>query len=100
MSPDPVWPGLFLPCSLPRLLPAAAGRGLEPSPARRFRGASPHRLLSYAKEPPVAASFAHGALKIQISEPPWLAICTPSLPAFPPWRRMRVSTWESGALGD
>src|ERR1044071_3950253 len=67
MSPDPVWPGLFLPCSLPRLLPAAAGGGLEPSPARRFRGASPHRLLSYAKEPPVAASFAHGALKIGTS---------------------------------
>src|SRR6516225_4183795 len=55
MSPGPVLPGLFLPCSLPRLLSAAAGGGLEPSPVRRFRGASPHRLLSYAKEPPVAA---------------------------------------------
>src|SRR5215475_4176378 len=67
MSPDPVVPGLFLPCSLPRLLSAAAGGGLEPSPARRFRGASPHRLLSYAKEPSVAGSFAHGALRIKIS---------------------------------
>ena len=65
MSPDPVWPGLFLPCSLPRLLPAAAGGGLEPSPARRFRGAFPHRLLSYAKEPSVADSFAHGTLRSQ-----------------------------------
>src|ERR1043165_8083827 len=49
MLPDPVLLGLFLPCSLPQLLTAAAGGGLEPSPARRFRGASPHRLFSYAK---------------------------------------------------
>src|SRR5215469_13770043 len=62
MSPDPVLPGLFLPCSLPRLLRDCAGGGLEPSPVRRFRGASPHRLLSYAKESSVAASFAHGTL--------------------------------------
>ena len=60
MSPDPVWPGLFLPCSLPRLLSAAAGGGLEPSPVSRFRGASPHRLLSDAKESSVADSYAHG----------------------------------------
>ena len=60
MSPDPILPGLFLPCSLPRLLSAAAGGGLEPAPVRRFRGASPHRLLSYAKQASVAASFAHG----------------------------------------
>src|SRR5581483_11715258 len=63
MSPDPVWPGLFLPCSLPRLLPAAAGGGLAPSPARRSRGATPHRLPSYAKEASVAPSFTHGALR-------------------------------------
>ena len=66
ISPDPILPGLFLPCSLPRLLSAAAGGGLEPSPVRRFRGASPHQLLSYAKEPSVAASFAHGTLKISL----------------------------------
>ena len=63
LTPDPILPGLFLPCSLPQLLTAAAGAGLEPSPVRRFRGASPHRLLSYAKEPPVAGSFAHGTPK-------------------------------------
>src|SRR6185295_1419689 len=67
MSPDPVLPSLFLPCSLPQLLSAAAGGGLEPSPARRFRGASPHRLLSYAKESPVADSFAHGTLRSSTS---------------------------------
>src|SRR5262249_21453038 len=67
MSPDPVWPGLFLPCSLPRLLSAAAGGGLEPSPARRPRGASPHRLLSYAKRrlsPPLLL-MAHLEPKLQ-----------------------------------
>ena len=63
MSPDSVWLGLFLPCSLPQLLPAAAGGGLEPAPVSRFRGASPHRLLSYAKESSVADSFAHGTLR-------------------------------------
>ena len=31
MSPDPFLPGLFLPCSLPQLLFAAAEGGLEPS---------------------------------------------------------------------
>src|SRR5262245_45277384 len=67
MSPDPILPGLFLPCSLPQLLPAAAGGGLEPSPARRFRGAFPHQLLSYAKESSVAASFAHGTLRTSAS---------------------------------
>src|ERR1700704_2355689 len=67
MSPDPILPGPFLPCSLPQLLTAAAGGGLEPSPARRFRGASPHRLLSYANESPVADSFAHGTLRTPAS---------------------------------
>src|ERR1041385_7466974 len=38
------FPGLFLPCSRPRLLTAAAEGGLEPAPASRFRGACPHRL--------------------------------------------------------
>src|ERR1700730_10367562 len=60
---DPILPGLFLPCSLPQLLSAAAGGSLEPSPVRRFRGALPHRLLSYAKESSVADSFAHGTLR-------------------------------------
>jgi hypothetical protein len=55
--------------SLPRLLSAAAGGGLEPSPVRRFRGASPHRLLSYAEEASVAASFAHGTLRSTASAP-------------------------------
>src|SRR6185436_15928957 len=64
MSPDPILPGLFLPCSLPRLLSAAAGGGLEPAPVKRFRGASPHRLLSYAKQSPVADSFAHGTRRV------------------------------------
>jgi hypothetical protein len=63
MSLGPLLPGLFLPCSIPRLLSAAPGGGLEPSPARRFRGASPHRLLSCAKEPPVAGFLAHGTLR-------------------------------------
>ena len=38
LTPDPILPGLFLPCSLPQLLTAVAGGGLEPSPVRRFRG--------------------------------------------------------------
>src|SRR4051794_4970855 len=63
MSPEPILPGLFLPCSRPQLLSAAAGGGLEPSPVRRFRGALPHRLLSCAKEPPFADSVAHGTLR-------------------------------------
>src|SRR5437588_13093316 len=63
LTPDPILPGLFLPCSLPQLLSAAAGGSLEPSPVRRFRGAFPHRLLSYAKVPSVADSFAHGTLR-------------------------------------
>jgi len=42
------FPGLFLLCSPPWLLTTAAGGGLEPAPASRFRGAVPHRLYSYA----------------------------------------------------
>src|SRR5436309_6008902 len=42
------FPGLFLLCSRPWLLTTAAGGGLEPAPASRFRGAVPHRLDSYA----------------------------------------------------
>ena len=53
-SPLPVshltwfFPGLFLLCSRPWLLTTAAGGGLKPAPASRFRGAVPHRLDSYA----------------------------------------------------
>src|SRR5207248_5816927 len=42
------FPGLFLLCSRPWLLTTAAGGGLKPAPASRFRGAVPHRLDSYA----------------------------------------------------
>src|SRR5450631_2121700 len=42
------FPGLFLLCSRPWLLTTAAEGGLEPAPASRFRGASPHQLSSYA----------------------------------------------------
>jgi hypothetical protein len=38
------------------------------TPVRRFRGASPHRLLSYAKERSVAGSFADGTPKKLSSE--------------------------------
>src|SRR3954454_16556667 len=41
------FPGLFLLCSRPWLLPTAAEGGLEPAPASRFRGAFPHRSSSY-----------------------------------------------------
>src|SRR5947199_368519 len=41
------FPGLFLLCSRPWLLPTAAEGGLEPAPASRFRGADPHRSSSY-----------------------------------------------------
>src|SRR5712692_6873172 len=41
-------PGLSLLRSLPWLLTTAAGGGLEPAPASRFRGASPHRWHSCA----------------------------------------------------
>ena len=41
------FPGLFLLCSRPWLLTTAAEGGLEPAPASRFRGASPHRSSSY-----------------------------------------------------
>src|SRR5215831_8844509 len=68
MPLDPILPGLFLLCSRPPLLAAAAEGSLEPSPVRRFRGAHPHRLLSYAKESSVADSFAHGTLKTNTSE--------------------------------
>src|SRR5678816_4156803 len=60
-------PGLFLLCSLPQLLSAAAEGSLESSPAKRFRGASPHQLISCAKEPSVAGSFARGALRRRTS---------------------------------
>ena len=46
-------PGLFLLRSPPWLLTTAAGGGLEPAPASRFRGASPHRLHSYALRRPL-----------------------------------------------
>src|SRR6266704_2924702 len=41
------FPGLFLLCSRPWLLTTAAQGGLEPAPASRFRGATPHRSSSY-----------------------------------------------------
>jgi hypothetical protein len=41
-------PGLFLPRSRPWLWATAAEGGLEPAPVSRFRGASPHRISSYA----------------------------------------------------
>src|SRR3954471_10468587 len=41
------FPGLFLLCSRPWLLTTAAGGGLEPAPASRFRGAFPHQSSSY-----------------------------------------------------
>src|ERR1019366_2916508 len=44
-----IWffPDLFLPRSRPWLLTIAAGGGLEPAPASRFRGAVPHQSSSY-----------------------------------------------------
>ena len=50
-------------------LPAAAGGGLEPSPARRSRRAFPHRLLSDARESSVVDSLAHGTLRNSTSAP-------------------------------
>src|SRR6266542_6215041 len=41
------FPDLFLPRSRPWLLTTAAGGGLEPAPASRFRGAVPHHSSSY-----------------------------------------------------
>ena len=46
-------PGLVLLRSPPWLLTTAAGGGLDPAPARRFRGASPHRLYRYALRRPL-----------------------------------------------
>src|SRR5450755_2804876 len=44
-----IWffPDLFLPRSRPWLLTTAAGGGLKPAPASRFRGAAPHQSSSY-----------------------------------------------------
>src|ERR1035438_2068787 len=44
-----IWffPDLFLPRSRPWLLSTAAGGGLKPAPASRFRGAAPHQSSSY-----------------------------------------------------
>src|SRR6202162_2205900 len=44
-----IWffPDLFLPRSRPWLLTTAAGGGLKPAPASRFRGAVPHQSGSY-----------------------------------------------------
>src|SRR5713101_4781493 len=50
----------FLPRSRPWLLTTAAGGGLVPAPASRFRGAYPHQLSSYALLG-LAAFRAHGA---------------------------------------
>src|SRR5215831_6120629 len=52
LSPDLVFPGLFLPRSRPWLLAKAAEGGLEPAPASRFRGADPHQLNSCAPPQP------------------------------------------------
>src|SRR5207237_2833869 len=67
MSLDPFLPGLFLLCSRPQLLAAATEGTLESSAVRRFRGAYPHRLLSYAKESSVADSLlmAHSKHQFQ-----------------------------------
>ena len=46
--PDQIESGLFLACSLPRLLNAAAVGGLKPPPVRRLRGTYPHLLCSIA----------------------------------------------------
>src|SRR5262249_8529616 len=51
-SPDPVNPSLFLPRSRPWLLAKAAEGGLEPAPASRLRGASPHQSNSCAPPQP------------------------------------------------
>src|ERR1700731_5475602 len=53
-------PGLFLPRSRPWLWATAAEGGLEPAPVSRFRGASPHRISSYALLG-LTAFHAHGA---------------------------------------
>src|SRR5436309_4655813 len=56
------FPGLFLLCSRPWLLPTAAEGGLEPTPVSRFRGTFPHRLSSYTLRGPFGPLCARGAL--------------------------------------
>src|SRR4030042_508071 len=55
------FPGLFLLCSRPWLLTTAAGGGLEPAPASRFRGTSPHQLSSCTLRGPFGPLCARGA---------------------------------------
>src|SRR5438309_3504833 len=55
------FPGLFLLCSRPWLLPTAAEGGLEPTPVSRFRGTFPHRLSSYTLRGPFGPLCARGA---------------------------------------
>src|SRR4051794_23735708 len=55
------FPGLFLLCSRPWLLPTAAEGGLEPTPVSRFRGTFPHRLSSYTLRGPFGPLSARGA---------------------------------------
>src|SRR5947209_415808 len=55
------FPGLFLLCSRPWLLPTAAEGGSEPTPVSRFRGTFPHRLSSYTLRGPFGPLSARGA---------------------------------------
>src|SRR4051812_10921531 len=49
MSPDPILPGLFLPCSPPLPLGSSSGRWFESCSCKPVRGAVPHQPYSYAK---------------------------------------------------
>src|SRR5258708_35265915 len=82
-------PGLFLPRSRPWLWATAAEGGLEPAPVSRFRGASPHRISSYALLG-LTAFHAHGARRSATrdtrrlpSAPPTTQFPIPIHPAYP-----------------
>src|SRR5713226_5972629 len=79
-------PGLFLLRSLPWLLTTAAGGGLQPAPASRFRGAVPHRLDSDALRRSFRSPARSWRTVIGTAHPeasalhPWLDLtCTPGL---------------------
>ena len=72
------FPGLFLLRSRPRLLSIAAGGGLEPAPASRFREASSHQLSSYARLDRLGPSCSwHTIIGIPNVDEIWLSAVSP-----------------------
>jgi hypothetical protein len=83
-------PGLFLLRSPPWLLTTAAGGGLEPAPASRFRGASPHRLYSCALQQPFRLSSCSWRTVICVADVEEISFSLFSPFGFMPRREVQV----------